>query len=114
MAMGGEKADGTALELINKAIKRTGPSPELLDTRGIVYLKSGDVEHALEDLKQAVGGAPTAAKYFHLAQAHLAAKQKGEARENLGKAITAGLTSESLHALEIRSYQEVLDALNVH
>ena len=60
-----------------------------------------------------MGGAPTAAKYFHLAQAYLAAKQKDEAKQALDKARAAGLTPESLHALEIRSYQEVLDALNV-
>ena len=85
----------------------------MLDTRGIVYLKSGDVKRAIEDLKQAVAGAPTAAKYFHLAQAYLAAKQKDEAKQNLDKARAAGLTPESLHALEIGSYRQVLDALDV-
>ena len=110
----GEKAGGGALDLINQAINQTRPNPDLLDTRGIVYLKSGDAKHALEDLKQAVGRDPSAAKYFHLAQAYLADKQKDEAKQALHKAIAAGLTPESLHALEIRSYQEVLDALNVH
>ena len=81
-----KKPSGEALKLINLAINRKGPLPELLDTRGIVYLKSGDFEHALEDLKQAVGSAPTAAKYFHLAQAYLAAKQKDEAKQSLDKA----------------------------
>ena len=98
IALREDKPSGEALDLINLAVSRRGPVPELLDTRGIVYLKSGDVKHALEDLKQAVGGAPTAAKYFHLAQAYLAAKQKDEAKQALDKARAAGLTPESLHA----------------
>ena len=115
MTLRGEKAERRGPRPDQSSHRpRHGPNPELLDTRGIVYLKSGDVKHALEDLKQAVGGDPTAAKYFHLAQAYLAAKQKDEAKQALDKAIAAGLTPESLHALEIRSYQEVLDALNVH
>ena len=111
MALREDKPSGEALHLINLAIKRKGPLPELLDTRGIVYLKSGDVKHAIEDLKQAVTGAPTAAKYFHLAQAYLAAKQKDEAKENLVKAIAAGLTPEGLHPLEAAAHRQVLDAL---
>ena len=114
IALREDKPSGEALDLINLAINRKGPLPELLDTRGIVYLRSGDVKHAIEELKQAVARAPTAAKYFHLAQAYLADKQKDEAKETLVKAIAAGLTPDSLHPLEIRSYQEALDALNVH
>jgi tetratricopeptide (TPR) repeat protein len=105
------KASGAALDLINLAIKGRGPVPELLDTRGIIDLKSGDVQRAIEDLKQAVAGSPTAAKYFHLAEAHLAANNRDEAKQNLEKARAAGLAPESLHALERGSYQQVLGAL---
>jgi tetratricopeptide (TPR) repeat protein len=107
------KANGTALDLINRAIESRGPLPELLDTRGIVYLKSGDVQRAIEDLKQAVAGSPPADKYFHLAEAYLAANNKDEAKQSLEKARAAGLDPESLHALERGTYGQVLGALGV-
>jgi tetratricopeptide (TPR) repeat protein len=105
------KLSRTALDLINRAIDRRGPLPELLDTRGVVYLKGGDARRAIEDLKQSVAGAPTAAKYFHLAEAYLADNRKDEGRQSLEKARAAGLTTESLHALEIPSYRQVLEVL---
>jgi tetratricopeptide (TPR) repeat protein len=107
------KASGMALDLINRAIKSRGPHPDLLDTRGIIYLKSGDVQRAIEDLKQAVAGSPPADKYFHLAEAYLAADNKDEAKQNLEKARAAGLAPESLHALERGTYRQVLGALGV-
>ena len=114
MTLRGEKAGGAALDLINHAIDQNGPNPDLLDTRGIVYLKSGDVKLALEDLKQAVGRGPDSRQVFPPCPGLSRRKQKVEAKQDLDKAIAAGLTPDSLHALEIRSYQEVLDALNVH
>lgn len=113
IALREEKPSGTALKLINLAIDGNGPMPELLDTRGVVYLRSGDFKRAIEDLKQAVVSSPSAAKYFHLAQAYLAAGQKDEAKQTLDNALAAGLTPESVHVLEIGAYRQVLDALDV-
>jgi cellulose synthase operon protein C len=113
IALRDAKASSTALDLINRAIDRKGPLPELLDTRGIIYLKSGDVQRAIEDLKRAAAGVPSAAKYFHLAQAYLVANKKDDAKQNLDKARAAGLTPDSLHALEVGSYRHVLGALDV-
>ena len=36
-----------ALELINRALEKTGPVAELLDTRGVIYLTMGKGEEAL-------------------------------------------------------------------
>ena len=53
-----------------------GPNSDLLDTRALGYLASGDVKKALEDFRAAVMDAPSsplsASKYFHLAQAETA------------------------------------------
>jgi tetratricopeptide (TPR) repeat protein len=107
------KAGITALDLINRATARKGPLPELLDTRGVIYLKTGDSHRAISDLQKAAAGAPTAAKYFHLAQAYLEAKDKPAAKQNLKKALEAGLTPESLHPLEVEAgdYQRVRSAI---
>jgi tetratricopeptide (TPR) repeat protein len=104
---------GPALSLINRAVERKGPLPELLDTRGVIYLKAGDFQHAIADLSEAAAGAPAPAKYFHLVQAYLGAKNKEAATQIWDKALKSGLKEESLHALEASTYKEVLSALEV-
>ena len=39
------KESSSALSLINRAMDRRGELPELLDTRGVIYLKAGDFQH---------------------------------------------------------------------
>ena len=72
LALRSEKGTG-ALELVNRAIAHRGrfPIAELLDTRGVVYMKMGDSQHAIEDLDRATTLDPTGPKYFHFAQAYL-------------------------------------------
>jgi tetratricopeptide (TPR) repeat protein len=107
------KESGSALSLINRAMERKGALPELLDTRGVIYLKAGDFQHAIADLTTAAAGAPSPAKYFHLAQAYLGAKNKEAATQSWDKALKSGLKEEILHPLEASTYQEVLSALEV-
>ena len=64
-----------ARKLVDKAIAELGPHPDLLDTRGLVALATGDVREAVTDLQEAVLQ-PTATKLLHLACAQL---QSGEA-----------------------------------
>ena len=89
-------------------MKLRGPLPDLLDTRGVIYLKAGDFQHAIADLNEAAAGAPSPAKYFHLAQAYLGAKNKEAATQSWDKARKSGLKEESLHPLEVGTYKEVL------
>src|SRR5262249_8007844 len=49
-----------ALGLINRAIERAGPDPELLDTRAVIYLTTGQSDRALTDLDEAIAASPTA------------------------------------------------------
>jgi tetratricopeptide (TPR) repeat protein len=72
-----------ALGLINQAIERAGPEPELLDTRAVIYLTTGQSDRALADLDEAIAASPTASKYFHRAQAHLRAGHRVEALRDL-------------------------------
>ena len=105
-----------ALELINKATANPGqiPVPELLDTRAVIYLKLGNVQKAIDDLNQAITLKPTAAKYFHLAQAYLQAGNKPAAVEALSKARPKGTTPDGLHPLEAPAYQQFIKDLGTH
>ena len=50
------KESSSALSLINRAMDRKGQLPELLDTRGVIYLKAGDFQHAIADLNNSGRG----------------------------------------------------------
>jgi tetratricopeptide (TPR) repeat protein len=101
-----------ALELINNAIRAKGPVPEYLDTRGMIYLASGQGQRAVTDLEAAFRAAPTPPKYFHLAQAYLMLKDKEKARKALVAGKTRGLPG-GLHRLEVASYKKVASELGV-
>jgi tetratricopeptide (TPR) repeat protein len=103
---------GEALGLIGKAIEMEGPAPYLLDTRGVIYLLSGTADLAVKDLQQAVTEAPTASRYFHLAQAHARARDVRAARRDLQRAQTLGLSPDHLHALERSAYERLLAELS--
>ena len=69
--------------------------------------------HCHRLVENAIAGAASAPKYFHLAQAYILANNKEAARQNLAKAHAAGLTPEVLHPLEAGAYQQVMSALKV-
>ncbi len=70
---------GKALELVARAVKLDGLVPDLLDVQALAYLASGQSDHAIKDLQDAVALSPTALKYLHLAQAYLMADRRDEA-----------------------------------
>jgi len=100
-----------ALALINRAITRYGPSAEFLDTRGVIYLMSGDSQRAIEDLSQAAISDPSGPKYLHLAEAYLRAGNKEAAIEAFAKARSKGLKPDTLHPLELTSYHQLVKSL---
>lgn len=96
----GEKKFEQALECIDKAIEIDGPQPNLLDTRGIVYLAMRQPTKAIADLEEATQMAPDPASYFRLASAYLQNRDRRSARRALEKARAAGFSLNSLHPLE--------------
>lgn len=104
-------ARGEALEKINQAIDLVGPSPELLDTRGVVYLMMGQGDNALEDLKKAVAQEPSASHYFHLARALAMMNKPREARQALEEAMRRGFEVKSLHPLEKPAGEQLIASL---
>ncbi len=109
IAMRGDERN-EALQLIQSAIQLRGPIPEFLDTRGMIFLKAGQRDRAVEDLEKALKGAPSPPKYFHLAQAYLEVNQKEKARQALEAGRSQGLP-DGLHPLEQTAYNRVTSAL---
>ena len=113
-----EGKNDEALALLNRAIDFVGPSPELLDTRGVVYLKRGQAgaDKALADLQACLEQSPSGQRYFHLAQVQNLANDREAAKESLKKARDNGLTINTikqLHPLEQPAYRELLAALGM-
>ena len=77
---------------VERAIGHYGLRPELLDTRAIILLNKGDVDHALRDLERVVNEAPTPTRLFHLARAHERLKNTTSALAMLRQAADMGLT----------------------
>jgi tetratricopeptide (TPR) repeat protein len=97
-----------ALDLVERAIKISGPLPGLLDTRGKIHLAAGRVAKAVEDLKNAVEEQPSASRYFHLVEAYQLANRPDDARIAWAAAKRDfGLTENSVHPLERAAYQKL-------
>lgn len=107
----GERNASEAKPLIDEAISLVGELPELLDTRGAVALVSGNVQAAVRDFERAVESSPTGIKYFHLAQAQLAAGDRLSAESSFQKAVELGLDEDSISPMELDEYLRVRDAL---
>lgn len=101
-----------ALKLIDGAIKARGPVPEFLDTRGMIYLNSGEERRAVVDLETALKASPSPPKYFHLAQAYLKLNEKEKARKFLETGKSRGLPG-GLHSLERTAYDQVAKELGL-
>ena len=101
-----------ALDYANRAVALKPEQPDFLDTRGMVHLVDARPTLAIDDFQRAVAIDPSSGpKYFHLAQAYLAVDDKNRARQSLDSAKSTGFTKSSLHPLEQKNYQIVLDKL---
>jgi tetratricopeptide (TPR) repeat protein len=90
-----------ALELIEKAMKITGPLPAMLDTRACIRIARGEGEKAVADMADVVADAKTGERLFHQAQAYEAAGEKIKAGKSMKEALEKGLSRETLSAGEI-------------
>lgn len=90
-----------------EAVEILGPGTEILDTRAVIAIADKRYDDAVEDLKLAVIDRPTAAKYFHLATAHLMAGQEEAAQAAWGEALERGLSRETVSRLEREQFDRV-------
>ncbi len=102
-----------ALAKIEAAVNGIGRRADLLDTRGLVYLKLGQDSAALADFRAAAADMPTPAHLFHLARAHYQARDKTTAYKVFKQAKESGLQASALHPVEQEAYQRLLEELKV-
>lgn len=101
-----------AIRMVNDAMKILGPTSDLLDTRGTVYLAMGDAEKARADFADAVL-APTAMKYVHLAFAERSLNNLPAAKGALEKAQEFKLKRHEMHEAERAKYKKLAEELGV-
>lgn len=98
--------DVDPMKLVSEAVEILGPNSDILDTRAVVYVSRQQFKEAIADLELSVTDSPTAAKYFHKAQAHLGARESRAAVEAWEKAEALGLSRESLNRMEYDNYEK--------
>ncbi len=107
-----------ALASIQKAIDGIGRRADLLDTRGLVYLKLGKADTALADLEEAVAEAPTPTRLFHLAKAYQQTRDPARARQVIEQAQALLKTNKPLpgamHPTEQEECRRLLVELKIH
>ncbi|MBY0523237.1 MAG: tetratricopeptide repeat protein [Gemmataceae bacterium] len=96
-----------SVELTKRGMELAGPAPFLLDTRAMCHLALGKGELAVGDLEEAVAIQPTAVRYFHLAQAHRAVRNRTASVAAYQKAKNLGLTAQLLHPLERNEFEKL-------
>lgn len=96
-----------AMALIERAIQRAGPVPQLLDTRGCVSLALGNVRAAVADFETACEHDPAPEMRMHLALARAIRGNRDSARSILQAAVTQGLRPERLTALELPLHEQL-------
>lgn len=90
-----------ALSRIEQAIRRGGPQPGYLDTRGVVYTRLGKLPEAIRDLEEATHvPSPKATHLAHLALAYHQAGRLDDFHRARDQARAAGLTPAKLDPAE--------------
>jgi tetratricopeptide (TPR) repeat protein len=119
LALRGGRADEAAareaLALAERAVQVVGRGAGVLDTRAVAALAVGQpkaVEQAVRDLESVTEEAPTAAYYYHLAQAYTQLRQPREAARAWQRAKALGLSADGLHPLERPAYERLRQELN--
>jgi tetratricopeptide (TPR) repeat protein len=107
-----------ALKLVNSAMALLGPIPELLDTRGVIFHKLGEVEKAIKDLQE-VTQRPEAQQrlkataWFHLALIYRQTMDEESARRAFEESKKLGLTPDQLTPLERATHKELAKELGI-
>jgi thioredoxin-like negative regulator of GroEL len=104
-----EKNYGEAVRIIDEALRIEGSEGNLLDTRGVILLVSGNVSEATATLVRAVNDEHTAERHFHLAQAYAKGGRLREAGQEMRRARELDLDKrvKYLHRLELPEYENM-------
>jgi tetratricopeptide (TPR) repeat protein len=105
-----------AAKLIDLAIQRLGPAPELLDTKGVILYRLGKLrgpDSALELLEEAYATASVPHIAFHLARLYRDLGQEDQARRLLEQLGPPEQILADLHRSEQQDFLKLLAALNI-
>ena len=97
-----------ALEKIDEVIQLTGRTPNNVDTRGVILMRLGRLEQAIDELKWVVQAEPTDVHYYHLAQAYRKMGRDADFRKAFEEAKRAGLTAAALDPAERADFEDML------
>jgi tetratricopeptide (TPR) repeat protein len=97
-----------AAQLIGRALKQAGPSPELLETQAIVFLASGQFGQSVAALNAALQETETPRIHFYLALAEWKSGNLQAARKHVDRAAKAGLVAQEIHPLQRDTYHEMV------
>jgi Flp pilus assembly protein TadD len=89
-----------ALDLIDSAIRVSGPQPNLVDTRGLVHLAREDYLAAVQSFQEAAYQVRKPIYLLHLAEAHRLNGSVNVAQATLKQAIAVGLDKTPLNLLD--------------
>ena len=99
------------LELIRKAIDRSGRYPIYLDTEGVIQSRLGHHAEAIKLLEESAPNLAGGLGYLHLARAYHLASQDPRARETLERARAGGLKPATMEDADRRDLEELTAAL---
>ncbi|TMQ32698.1 MAG: hypothetical protein E6K70_17105 [Planctomycetota bacterium] len=102
-----------AMQMVNRAMAISGERGSFLDTRALIFLKLGANKEALDDLNKALQDGETPFRRFHRAMA-LRPSDRLAAKKDMEDAQKMRLTAKKVHPLERKTYEELLDALDLN
>ena len=97
-----------ALEKIDKVIQLTGRSANNVDTRGVILMRLGRLDQAIDELKWVIQAEPNDVHYYHLAQAYRKMGRDADFRKAFEEAKRAGLTPAALDPTERTDFEVML------
>jgi tetratricopeptide (TPR) repeat protein len=96
------------LKWIEELLKREGPTPQYLDTRGVIQTRLKNYDQAIADLEKSAQLDPAPMTYFHLARAYQKAGKLNESRRYSAKFREAKIDLDTLDPTDRSDLIEVM------
>jgi len=105
-----------AIEMTQQALKIAPNYVDLIDTQGVIYLRLGDFDKAIQDFTKCLQLYPetapaSVASRFHLGKAYASRGQKDKAADNLKKALEQNSKIGGLSPADVDEAQHLINAL---
>lgn len=98
-------ASEEAMKCVEHALEISGPTGELLDTRGRIQIARGNYDRAIEDLNQALQQGQTPLRWFHLSIAQFKQAKKDDSLKSFKEAKARGIDARIVHPDDVPMYK---------